>query len=199
MHAAATALATPRKSAWADLDHCAFCAAGSSIRGRMIASNSHAQAFLTIAPVVPGHTLITPIRCVATMEELQPFEVTAIFALQGALRPALERFFGAEAFNFAWNEGIIAGQTVPHFHLHMLPRRQGDIGVLGYDPRRFFYRTGERDPAPASDLSRLAARLSEELAPARLGRTEPPRSALHSLETTTTAATPTRTLRQEAQ
>jgi diadenosine tetraphosphate (Ap4A) HIT family hydrolase len=135
---------------------CQFCTKHSTTTLRRIAQNGLAQAFLTNAPVVPGHTLIIPDRCVGGIDDLSAKEFSAIFTLLAVLKPALRDTFGAEGFNYAWNEGTVAGQTVPHLHLHVLPRRLGDTGVLGYDPRQFFYRTAPRDTSPIHDLAIIA-------------------------------------------
>jgi diadenosine tetraphosphate (Ap4A) HIT family hydrolase len=106
--------------------------------------------------VVPGHTLVVPRRCVACFDDLLPSEVTGILSIRAAVKIALRTAFDAEGFNYAWNEGVVAGQTVPHFHLHILPRRDGDTGVLGYDPRQYFYRPGPREDSKIEDLERTA-------------------------------------------
>jgi diadenosine tetraphosphate (Ap4A) HIT family hydrolase len=148
-------------------NQCQFCAKHSTKHLRRIARNGLAQAFLTNAPVVPGHTLIIPNRCIACIDDLNPDEVSAIFALLAILKPAFRDTLDAEGFNYAWNEGAVAGQTVPHLHLHVLPRRSGDIGVLGYDPRQFFYRTGSRDPSPIEDLTIVARSIRRRIQPLR--------------------------------
>lgn len=62
----------------------------------------------------------------------------------------------AEGFNFAWNMGEEAGQSVPHFHLHVVPRKPGDTGILEYEPRKFLYRPGSRAVSPEEELQALA-------------------------------------------
>lgn len=138
---------------------CNFCSEGSTVAIRRLCENGDAVAFLSNAPIVPGHTLIVPSRCVRSIDELDRRELEAIFALRGRLKPVLESVLQAEGFNYAWNEGSVAGQTVPHLHLHMVPRRTGDVGVLGYDPRKMFYRPGPRDSLPPDDLADLASRI----------------------------------------
>src|SRR5262245_109145 len=97
---AKTAFDHRHEPAWANSKECAFCSAKSTTHGRLIASNTYAQAFLGVAPIVPGHTLIAPIRCVATIAELTPVEFHAIFQLQNVLHSALTQMFGAIGFNF---------------------------------------------------------------------------------------------------
>ncbi len=134
---------------------CVYCELP-EIQARKIIDNGLVFAFPTNIPIVPGHLLIAPVRCVAKFEEMTPEEVNAVFSLTTKLKFILSRIFGANGFNFAWNEGKLAGQSVPHFHLHMLPRKDGDEGVYEYEPRKFLYRPGSREPTPEKELVEIA-------------------------------------------
>ncbi len=135
--------------------NCVFCELP-IIKEREVARNDLAWAFLTNVPIVPGHLLISPIRCVSTFDDLTAAEREAIFNLRDKLKSVLEKLFGAQGFNYAWNEGKLAGQTVFHFHLHMLPRKEGDAGILEYEPRKFLYRPGSREDSPEAELQVVA-------------------------------------------
>lgn len=130
---------------------CAYCTLP-EIQSRLICENELAWAFPTNIPITPGHTLVCPKRCVAALTDLSDNEKLAILGLAEKIMAALRVSHGAEGFNCAWNQEKLAGQSVPHFHLHIVPRREGDSGMLGYDPRSFLYRTGERQPSPESEL-----------------------------------------------
>lgn len=130
---------------------CVYCTL-TDIQNRKIIGNDLAWAFPTNIPITPGHTLISPIRCVKTLSELTVEERLAILNLADDIMEALRKSYGAEGFNCVWNQEKMAGQTVPHFHLHIIPRIEGDTGLLGYDPRSMLYRTGDREPAPESEL-----------------------------------------------
>ncbi|MFA7216879.1 MAG: HIT domain-containing protein [Candidatus Paceibacterota bacterium] len=141
---------------------CAFCEIP-EIRQREIVSNDFAWAFPTNIPIVPGHVLIVPKRCVAKFEDLDKEEVDAIFDLANSLKLALTKTFGAEDFNIAWNEGKSAGQSVPHFHLHLLPRKEGDEGITEYEPRKFLYRPGSREESPGEELKAISQLIKDNL------------------------------------
>ena len=141
---------------------CPYCEIP-EIRKREIVRNDLAWAFPTNIPIVPGHILIAPIRCVATFEELTADEIKAIFDLREKLKKALIKAFGAEGFNYAWNEGKLAGQSVPHFHLHILPRKEGDSSITEYEPRKFLYRPGSRADSPESELIEVSNVIKKEL------------------------------------
>jgi diadenosine tetraphosphate (Ap4A) HIT family hydrolase len=132
-----------------------------TITHRMVAENELAFAFLGKMPIVPGHTLVCPKRIVAKSEELTPEEWRNILALKDIICEKLKNVLQAEGFNFAWNEGEMAGQSVPHFHLHILPRKNGDAGITQYEPRLFLYRPGIRPTSPQEELTSLAKLLRD--------------------------------------
>lgn len=127
-----------------------------AVGDRLITENALVFAFPTNIPIVPGHVLICPKRVVETIYELTPDELLAIRAMAARLRSALQRVFKAEGFNYAWNEGRGAGQTIPHVHLHMLPRSPGDSGIVSYEPRSFLYRPGSRAENASEELGAVA-------------------------------------------
>ncbi len=133
---------------------CVYCSK-LEIKAREITNNDLAWAFPTNIPITPGHTLIAPKRCVASLIDLTNEERLAIFSLADEISIALKKVYGAEGFNCVWNQGKLAGQSVPHFHLHIIPRKEGDTGLLGYDPRSMLYRTGDREPTSESDLLKI--------------------------------------------
>lgn len=107
---------------------CPFCTLPAE---RIVDRNECAVAILDAYPLTPGHTLIVPTRHVASFFELDAAEQAAMLDL---LRRARERLAGEmslDAFNVGINDGPAAGQTVPHVHLHIIPRRWGDVA----DPR----------------------------------------------------------------
>lgn len=107
-------------------------------------------------PIVPGHLLICPIRHVSAIDELTDTEFAAIKQAIVKLRPLLKQLFKAEGFNYAWNEGELAGQSVNHLHVHMLPRTMHDAGIYEYEPRKFLYRPGTRATTPDQELLEVA-------------------------------------------
>jgi len=141
---------------------CVYCEL-EVIKQREIVGNNLVWAFPTNIPITPGHTLIVPRRCVAKYDDLTEEEKTAIENLRVRICDALRTQFRATSFNFAWNDGKIAGQSVPHFHLHVLPRQEGDTGVLEYEPRKFLYRPGSRGDSPEDELQEVAKSIRKGL------------------------------------
>ncbi len=129
----------------------------------IICENELAFAMLTNIPIVPGHTLIIPKREVARYEELSGEEKSAIEDIRKKILEVLRNTFNAEGFNFAYNDGSVAGQSIPHFHLHVLPRKTGDTGVTEYEPRQFLYRPGSRAETPEEELAQIVEMMREAL------------------------------------
>jgi diadenosine tetraphosphate (Ap4A) HIT family hydrolase len=133
---------------------CVYCTLP-EIKLREISGNEFAWAFPTNIPITPGHSLISPRRCVKTLEELTDEERLAVLKLADSIMIALRKLYQSDGFNCVWNEGRLAGQSVPHFHLHIIPRKEGDTGLLGYDPRSMLYRTGDRVPTAEDELLKV--------------------------------------------
>lgn len=128
---------------------------------RMVAENSHAFAFLAQMPILPGHTLICPKKPVVSSEEITAEVWADLLTLKEVVCSKLKNLLNAKGFNFAWNENLVAGQSVPHFHLHVVPRKENDSGIAAYEPRLFLYRPGSRADSPKDELSNLAKDLRE--------------------------------------
>jgi diadenosine tetraphosphate (Ap4A) HIT family hydrolase len=82
-------------------------------------------------PISQGHTLIIPKRHVGSFFELSPGEQAAILLFVKQVREELVRTQQPDSFNLGLNDGPEAGQTIAHCHLHLIPRRKGDVE----DPR----------------------------------------------------------------
>ncbi len=144
--------------------NCVYCN-NPEIKTREIIGNDLAWAFNTNIPITPGHTLISPRRCVKSLGELTPDERLAILELAEQIMEVMRRLYQAEGFNCVWNQEKLAGQSVPHFHLHIIGRKEGDTGLLGYDPRSMLYRTGDRQPTSEADLLKVRDEMKKVLIP----------------------------------
>jgi diadenosine tetraphosphate (Ap4A) HIT family hydrolase len=107
------------------LDDCLFC----GFHEVPIMENRYAYAALDKHPVTPLHTIIIPLRHVETYFELNRHELVACQMLLIAQRDAiLSTDPTVTGFNIGINNGREAGQTIFHCHIHLIPRRKGDIG-----------------------------------------------------------------------
>jgi diadenosine tetraphosphate (Ap4A) HIT family hydrolase len=107
---------------------CPFCTVDPD---RTIAAAPLAFAIRDGFPISPGHTLIIPRRHVGSWFEATAEEREAIATLLDACKSLLDREFRPAAYNIGVNDGPAAGQTVPHLHVHLIPRYPGDLP----DPR----------------------------------------------------------------
>jgi diadenosine tetraphosphate (Ap4A) HIT family hydrolase len=96
-----------------------------------LAENDLAFAIPDGFPVSPGHTLVVPKRLIATWFDATAEEKAALFELVDIVKRELEERFHPDGFNVGFNAGEAAGQTVPHLHVHVIPRYHGDVP----DPR----------------------------------------------------------------
>jgi diadenosine tetraphosphate (Ap4A) HIT family hydrolase len=76
---------------------------------------------------VPGHVLVATRIQRKFFADLLPAEVTDVWQLAQRVGSAVSGSFSAKGLQFAVQDGSAAGQTVPHFHIHVLPRRPGDF------------------------------------------------------------------------
>lgn len=107
---------------------CPFCALPPE---RVIVSNLHGVIIRDGYPVSPGHTLIIPRRHVGSFFEITEDERNALLTLLDEAKRRLDKEFQPAGFNIGINDGVAAGQTVPHLHIHLIPRHEGDQA----DPR----------------------------------------------------------------
>ena len=103
--------------------------------GKFVIPSSHifyrstmSASFVNLRPIVPGHVLVIPERIVAKMEDLTEDEYIDLWKAVRITQWAVQRYFpDTTAFNVAVQDGRAAGQSVPHVHVHVLPRKDGDF------------------------------------------------------------------------
>ena len=104
---------------------CVFCAVA---KEQIVASNRLVFAIRDTSPVTPLHTLVLPRRHIADYFELEPTEIAAIDdLLRETRREIRSRDPAVAGFNIGINIGAVAGQTIFHCHVHLIPRRPGDV------------------------------------------------------------------------
>ncbi len=106
-------------------------------------------AFMDAGQVNPGHVLLALKRPAETILDLSDDEAAAVFTAAAKIARAVEQAFAPAGITVLQANRPAGWQTVPHFHLHILPRHEDDGVTLGW-PRK--------EPAP-SELQELAARI----------------------------------------
>ncbi|CAM3678493.1 HIT family protein [Polynucleobacter antarcticus] len=110
------------------MPNCPFCTLPAD---RIIDSNEYGLVIRDGFPVSPGHTLIIPKRHIGSWFEITEEEQLGLLSLQARAQKILEKEFKPDGYNIGINDGPAAGQTVPHLHIHLIPRFKGDLE----DPR----------------------------------------------------------------
>lgn len=98
-----------------------------------LCANAHAFVIFDQFPVSPGHVLVITRRVVPTFFECTTDEQTSLMELAGKAKRLLDERLTPkpDGYNVGFNAGAAAGQTVPHVHVHVIPRYAGDVP----DPR----------------------------------------------------------------
>jgi ATP adenylyltransferase len=108
---------------------CLFCEIPAN---RIVDANGLAYAIRDMYPVTELHTLVIPRRHKASCFDLEQAEIDALLQLLEKTRSAiLGQDASVQAFNIGINDGEVSGQTIAHCHIHLIPRRKGDVK----DPR----------------------------------------------------------------
>ncbi len=120
-------------------DTCVFCRilAGDD---ELVYRDEHVAAFLDIRPLFPGHLLLVPVQHVVTLDQLPAEQLAPLFGLAQRATAAMATVLGAQGA-FVANNNVVS-QSVPHLHVHVVPRTKGD-GLRGF----FWPRVGYEDDA----------------------------------------------------
>jgi len=110
------------------MNKCPFCTIAPD---KFVDQNHHTFTVRDTLPISPGHTLIVPKRHIASIFEATTDEVAALWDALQQSRTQLLKEFSADGYNIGINDGLVAGQTILHLHIHLIPRYDGDMP----DPR----------------------------------------------------------------
>ena len=136
---------------------CLFCRlVAGEIPATRVYEDELTLAFMDLGQVNPGHVLVATRRHAATLLDITPEEAAAVMQTTRRVARAAQAAFAPEGLTVLQASGAVAGQTVGHFHLHVLPRHAGDGVDLAW-PRK------EPGPAALADYAeRLRAALARE-------------------------------------
>ncbi|MCJ1294340.1 hypothetical protein MMC34_005898 [Xylographa carneopallida] len=88
-------------------------------------------AIVNLKPILPGHVLVSPRRVVPRLSDLSHDEVVDLFLTVQKVGRMIERVYKASSLNIAMQDGADAGQSVPHVHTHIIPRKAADLDDRG--------------------------------------------------------------------
>jgi len=128
---------------------CVFCRiAAGEIQSNVVHREERVIAFLDRAPLFLGHTLVAPVAHVATFDEVPSDLIEPLFEVVRRASVAVQRALGADGSFVAVNTRV--SQSVPHLHVHVVPRNEGD-GL--FSPRPIWRRRSYGSDAEAADYA----------------------------------------------
>ncbi|GAA1428953.1 HIT family protein [Microlunatus lacustris] len=131
---------------------CVFCAiVAGEVPSRRVHEDEHAVAFLDLAPLHRGHTLVVPRRHVASLLDGEPAMAEIGACVDATARLLVDRL-DADGLNVVSSAGAAAGQEVFHLHVHLLPRYAQSPGLA--------HLLGARAPSSEADLDAVHASLT---------------------------------------
>ena len=132
--------------------NCIFCKIlNNEIPSKKIYEDSEFLAMLDIAPATKGHVLIVPKEHATTMSDLSDEKLSKILILAKKIIEAMKKVHGFTDYNIIQNNGRLAGQTVAHYHLHLIPRYSVDEVSL-WSPH-------DNDPSVTEELAEQVRKL----------------------------------------
>lgn len=116
-------------------DDCIFCRiANGEIPSKAVYEDDSFRVILDVGPATKGHALILPKNHYADLYELPDEEAEKVIVLAKKMAAKLKEKLNCDGLNLVQNNGEAAGQTVFHFHLHLIPRYREDGQTLGWKP-----------------------------------------------------------------
>jgi len=137
--------------------NCLFCKiSNKDIPSVTIYEDELVIAFLDISQTTKGHTLLIPKKHFENIYDIDEATISYLYQQVPRLAKAITNAFHAEGINIVNNNGVVAGQTVFHYHIHLIPRYKDDDGF------RTIY-TSHMDQYSKEDLERIASYIKEQL------------------------------------
>ena len=123
-------------------EDCPFCMIGEHVE--VLCKTDIAMAILDSFPISPGHTLVIPKRHIPDYFDLTVEEQNELWQLVNRCKVILQDRFHPDGFNIGINVGEMAGQSIFHVHIHLIPRYEGDVknpkgGVRHIIPGKGYY------------------------------------------------------------
>jgi histidine triad (HIT) family protein len=117
-------------------EDCIFCKlANGDIPTRTVYEDQEFRVILDMSPISRGHSLILPKEHMSDLYELSANSAQKIIPLAQKIAVHMRDKLGCDGLNLLQNNGEAAGQTISHFHLHMIPRYAGNGNALHFQPQ----------------------------------------------------------------
>ena len=116
-------------------DNCIFCKiANGEIPSKTLFEDDEFRVILDLGPAAKGHALILPKSHYANLYELSEETASKVMLLAKKMAMQMTDKLKCDGFNLVQNNGEVAGQTVFHFHMHLIPRYKNDNQTIGWKP-----------------------------------------------------------------
>ena len=133
---------------------CIFCKiAGGEIPSATVYEDSDFRVILDLNPASRGHALILPKEHFKDLCELDETLASKVLPLAGKIGEAMKKSLGCAGFNVVQNNGTEAGQTVFHFHVHVIPRYEKGPSMVTWKPGN----------ADSEELNKISSSISEAM------------------------------------
>ena len=138
------------------LDQCIFCKIiKKEAPAHVVREDERTLVFMDLFPASDGHVLVIPRRHAVNLLDCEDADLAAIGPLARHVAQAMRRVFAPDGIGVFQLNGAAAGQTVFHYHVHLIPRRRGEAMHI--------HGRGQGDPARlAANAARLAEALEED-------------------------------------
>ena len=128
---------------------CIFCKiANGDIPSKTLYEDEEFKVILDVGPATRGHALILPKNHYANLYELPDETAVKVMLLAKKMAVLMTEKLGCDGFNLVQNNGEDAGQTVFHFHMHLIPRYPDDHAGIAWNP-------GKADQEDMEEIKRL--------------------------------------------
>jgi histidine triad (HIT) family protein len=139
-------------------DNCIFCKiANGDIPSAAVYEDEEFKVILDMGPAAKGHALILPKSHFKDITEADAATAGKLFPLAARIGTGMKKGLGADGFNVVQNNGSVAGQTVFHLHVHIIPRYEGGPDMVTWNP-------GKGEP---EELAKIAAVIKDAIPEAR--------------------------------
>ena len=129
--------------------NCIFCKiANGEIPSTTLYEDEDFRVILDLGPATRGHALLLPKNHFANLFELDDETAQKAILVAKKMAGKMKAALGADGFNLVQNNGEVAGQTVFHFHMHLIPRYENDNAGILWEP-------GETTPEDMAEVKRL--------------------------------------------
>ena len=129
--------------------NCIFCKiANGEIPSTTLYEDEDVRVILDLGPATRGHALLLPKNHFANLFELDDETAQKAILVAKKMAGKMKAALGADGFNLVQNNGEAAGQTVFHFHMHLIPRYENDNAGILWEP-------GETTPEDMAEVKRL--------------------------------------------